>query len=111
MEHYKSIIATLVCAIVISCLMAVLFISSNANIQLSRTGLCGNAVPCDSVPKQSPGTDIDNVPTLAPPRLNSLSATDGLIHATSLGQTVYVQVKTDHVDIEVGWASADFMDR
>jgi hypothetical protein len=111
MEHLRTIIATLVGLVVVLGLMAILLMSSNAKSPLCRAELCGDLVPCDIGCQKSPGPDAGKAPTLAPPRLNTLSTADNSLRTPLLGQSVYVQVKTDRVDIEVGWASADFVGR
>jgi hypothetical protein len=73
--------------------------------------MCEDSVQCDIPRQPSPGPDAGKVPTPAPPRLITLKTADSSLHTPALGQSVYVQVKTDHIDIEVGWASTDIMGR
>ncbi len=111
MDHLRTTVATLVGLIVILGLMVVLAISSNTQNPLCPTEQCEDIVQCDIPQQASPGPDAGKVPTLAPPRLITLSTADGSLHTPPLGQSVYVQVKTDRIDVEVGWASADFLGR
>jgi hypothetical protein len=111
MEHLRATVATLVGLFVIVGLMVILAIGSNLKNPLCPTETCEDSVQCD-IPRQPlPGPDAGKVPTPAPPRLITLKTADSSLHTPTLGQSVYVQVKTDHSDIEVGWASADFMGR
>ncbi len=111
MEHLRATVATLVGLIVIVGLMVILAIGSNIKNPLCPTETCEDSVQCD-IPRQPlPGPDAGKVPTPAPPRLITLKTADSSLHTPALGQSVYVQVKTDHIDIEVGWASADLLGR
>ena len=111
MGHLRATVATLVGLIVIVGLMAILAIGSNTNNPLCSTEICEDSVQCDIPRQPSPGPDAGKVPTPAPPRLITLKTADNSLHTPALGQSVYVQVKTDHSDIEVGWASTDFLGR
>jgi hypothetical protein len=111
MEHLRATIATLVGLIVIVGLMIALVISASTNNPLCPAETCEGFVQCDIPQQPSPGPDAGKIPTLAPPRSITLSTADSTVHTPPLGQSVYVQVKTDHVDVEVGWASADFLGR
>jgi hypothetical protein len=111
MAHLRTIVATLVGLVVILGLMVILLVSSNAKSPLCRTELCRGLVPSNIGCQKSLGPDAGKAPTLAPPRLNTLSTADNSLRTPLLGQSVYVQIKTDRGDIEVGWASADFVGR
>jgi hypothetical protein len=110
MEHLRATVATLVGLFVIVSLLVILTISSHINNPLCPTETCEDSVQCDIPRQPSPGPDAGKVPTPAPPRLITLTTADNF-HTPALGQSVYVQVKTDHIDLEVGWASADFLGR
>ena len=111
MEHLRATVATLAGLIVILGLMIILAIGSNIKNPLCPAEVCEDSVQCDIPRQPSPGPDAGKVPTPAPPRLITLKTADGSLHTPPLGQSVYVQVKTDHSDIEVGWVSTDFMGR
>jgi hypothetical protein len=112
MEHLRSAVACLVGVIAIVCLMAILLISSNTQRQSCRTELCDNLVQCELVLPRAPEPDAGKEPTLAPPRIEDrISTADTPERSPSLGQSVYVQIKTDHSDIEVGWASSEILGR
>jgi hypothetical protein len=111
MEHLRATVATLVGLFVILGLLVILTISSHIKNPLCPTETCEDSVQCDIPRQPSPGPDAGKVPTPAPPRFITLKTADSSLHTPALGQSVYVQVKTDHGDIEVGWASADFMGR
>ncbi|MGD0383878.1 MAG: hypothetical protein ABSA77_10170 [Thermoguttaceae bacterium] len=111
MEHLKTTVSTLVGLIVIVGLMAILAINSNIKNPLCPAEIYEDSVQCDIPRQPSPGPDASKVPTPAPPRFITLSTADSSLHTPPLGQSVYVQVKADRVDIEVGWASADFLGR
>jgi hypothetical protein len=61
--------------------------------------------------QQLQGPDAHKVPTLAPPRDSVPSISVNSLNPTLIGQTVYVQVETDRVEIEVGWANSELLGR
>ncbi len=111
MEHLRIAVATLVGLIVILSLMVALVISSQTYNPSCPMEKCESFAQCEIPQQPSTGPDADKVPTLAPPRLITLSTTDSNLHTPPLGQSVYVQVKADRNDVEIGWASADFLGR
>jgi hypothetical protein len=111
MEHLRTAVATLVGLIAILSLMAILAIGSRVTNPLCPSESCDDSVQCDIPRQPMPGPDAGKTPTPAPPRLIGLSTSDKTLPSPPLGQSVYVQVKTDHSDIEVDWASADFLGR
>jgi hypothetical protein len=111
MEYFRTLVATLVGIVVILGLMAIILASSYAKNSLCRSALCEDRVTSEFGQIKTSGPDSGKAPTLAPPRFNILSTTDNSLRTPLLGQSVYVQIKTDHGDIEVGWASADFVGR
>jgi hypothetical protein len=108
MEHLRTALATLVGLVVMLALTATLAISSSAGNSSCPVQTPQCLAQCDVPQKVSPGPDADKVPTLAPPRLTQSSTTDSTMPS---GQAIYVQVKADRNDVEIGWASADFMGR
>jgi hypothetical protein len=99
-------------AIVIASLMAFLIFGSNSQCQSCKTELCNDLAQCNLAPICASVPEAGKEPTLAPPRIGDpVSAADNSLRAPSLGQSVYVQIKTDHSDIEVGWASGELMGR
>jgi hypothetical protein len=108
MEHLRTAVATLVGLGVMLALMAALTISPAANNSPCHVETPQCVAQCDVPQQPSPGPSADKVPTLAPPRLIPLSNADSTLPS---GQPVYVQVKADRNDVEIGWASTDFMGR
>jgi hypothetical protein len=112
MEHFRSAVACLVGVIAIVSLMAILVMSSNTQSQSCQTELCDLLVQCELGLPHAPEPDAGKEPTLAPPRIDDpVSTADNPVRTPSLGQSVYVQIKTDHSDIEVGWASGELLGR
>jgi hypothetical protein len=111
MEHLRTTVTTLAGLFVILGLMFFLAIGSNTVIPSSPTDVCEDSMQCDLTHQPSLGPDAGKVPTPAPPRSIISKTADNSLHTPPLGQSVYVQVKTDHLDIEVGWASSDFLGR
>jgi hypothetical protein len=112
MARLRRAIASLICIAAILGLMALLMISGTRN-PAYHTELCSDYVRCDIGRQHSTNPDTSKMPTLAPPRLKALSTTENSnsLHVPYPGQTVYVQVKTDRADIEVGWAPGDLLGR
>jgi len=111
MEQFKNAVTSIVGIVSILGLMVFLAISSCIDSPTFRAELCSDRVPCDVRLKQSPQSDARKLPTLAPPCINTLSTTNNSLRTPLLGQPVYVQVKTDRAEIEVGWASGDYLGR
>jgi hypothetical protein len=115
MQHIKTSIATLVSLVAILGIMGFLFVSSDVDSLAARVEMCDEVVQCDIPQQLAVQQKTDEVPTLAPPRDNNQSLDDNSDSAPKnaplFGQTVYVQVKTDHAEIEVGWASSEKMGR
>ena len=111
MEHFRISFSAIIGVVAIVCLMAILAVSACIDSPAFKAGLCNAFVQCDISQKSLPRPDASQMPTLAPPRAGDLSAKDGSLQALLIGQPVYVQVKTDRADIEVGWAPGEFMGR
>lgn len=110
MEHLRTAVACLVSTVAIMGLIAILLISSYTIHPLYRSDLCSDIVQSDCR-LHLPRADADKIPTLAPPRLHTPSTAEDTLHMPPVGQTVYVHVKTDRADIEVGWASGELIGR
>jgi hypothetical protein len=106
MEHLRTAVACLACVFVISIVLVVLAISSHANIRAFQVS-DGDSIRLEIALRHPNKPDADQVPTPAPSRTDTPSKADNYSHVSQVGQTVYVQVKTDHGDIEVGWASSE----
>jgi hypothetical protein len=106
MESLRTTVACLACVFVISIMLVVLSISSHTNIPAFQVSDCDPA-PCEIASRHPNQPIADQVPTPAPSRTDTPSKADVSSYVPEIGQTVYVQVKTDHADIEVGWASSD----
>ncbi len=104
-------VALLVCMIAIWGMMVFFTISSYTNKLAFRPEFCTDLGQGVNGPRQTLGPDADKAPTLAPPRHNVPSVVDNNLHVPSIGQTVYVQVESDHAEIEVGWAHSELVER
>jgi hypothetical protein len=112
MEHLKNTVASLLGMVFVFGLMTFLAISAYINRPIFPSDACNRLVQCDINLHQSLQFDADKVPTLAPPRnQNALSKADNSLRASLLGQPVYIQVRTDHSEIEVGWATGESFGR
>jgi hypothetical protein len=112
MEHLRSAVAGIVGVVAIFSLMAILVVSSKTQNQPCGTGLCSDVVQRNLELPHAPRPDAGKIPTLAPPRIDdTLSTADNSLQTPLFGQSVYVQVKTDRADIEVGWASGELLGR
>ena len=111
MEHLRTAVAALVGLVVVLALTATLAISSGANNSPCPVEAPQCVARCDVPQQPSPSPDADKVPTLAPPRSTPASTADRTAQTPPSGQPIYVQVKADRNDVEIGWASTDFMGR
>jgi hypothetical protein len=110
MEQLRTAFTTLVGLAVILSLMAVFMIGIDKTACPTET--CDTLAQRGAAQQPVPHADADKAPTLAPPRRTALStATEGSTPSSQSGQAVYVQVKADRNDVEVGWASTDFLGR
>lgn len=110
MEQLRTATAGLVCVVAILSLLALLAMSSFMHDRAVKPQMCDYLQLSSSV-RHSASTDADKIPTLAPPRADVFSKADKPSHTLSLGQAVYVQVKTDYPEIEVGWAPGELLGR
>jgi len=111
MELLRTTVASLVGVVTVFCVMTILAISPYTRDPIFPAELCSDLVQSDIGQQHLPQPDADKVPTLAPPRIDALSTAVNSLHIPSFGQSVYVQIKTDRADIEVGWASGEFLGR
>jgi hypothetical protein len=111
MERLGTAVASLVGVVAIICVIVTLAISSYTDRPALPLELCNDLVQCDIVRQPSTLFEGGKAPTLAPRRSDAPSTADSVSQKASLAQPVYVQVKTDHADIEVGWASGEFLGR
>jgi hypothetical protein len=111
MEHVRTLISCFVGVIVITGSITIFAISPYHDNPAFEAESCDDLAQCTTMPQPVNHPDVDKTPTLAPPRTDGQSTADNALHTPSFGQTVYVQVKTDHADIEVGWAPSEFRGR
>lgn len=112
MKHFNTTFASIISIVAILSVMAILAISSYKDTPALQAELCSDQAQCDVNLHHPHQPDVGKAPTLAPPRsINALSKADHPLRTPSLGQAVYVQVKTDHSEIEVGWAPGEYMGR
>jgi hypothetical protein len=110
MDQFRTATASSVCVVAISILLAVLAMSSSSHDRVLKAEVCDYFQRTAPV-SQSPLVDAGKIPTLAPPRADALSITDKSIRTLSHGQVVYVQVKADSPEIEVGWVPGESLGR
>lgn len=111
MELLRTTVAILVGLAAIIGVLIIFAISSHTDGLAFRADLCSDLVQNDVGQQPAPQPDADKNPTLAPPHIDALSTAVDSLHTPPFGQTIYVQVKIDRADIEVGWASAEFLGR